>query len=606
MSLEGLGGWRRTLYCGEVTKEHVGKELVLMGWVQRRRDHGGLVFIDLRDREGIVQLVFSPEDAPETHQKAHRLRNEFVIAVKGVVTERPEGTVNPAIRTGEVEVRVKELRILNESEVPPFIIEDETDAGEEIRLKYRYLDLRRPSLMNNLILRHNVCMSARQYLSEKGFIEIETPFLTKSTPEGARDFLVPSRLNPGFFYALPQSPQLFKQILMVAGFDRYFQITRCFRDEDLRRDRQPEFTQIDVEMSFVDKDEIIATMEELIYTIFKDTLGVELKLPFPVLSYREAMERYGTDAPDVRFALELRDITDVVRGSGFKVFRDTVEKGGIVKAINVEGGAEFTRKELDELTELAQSLGGKGLAWVKLTEEGWQSPIAKFLSDDEKEAISRRLEAKRGDLLLFSSDKETLVNQVLSRIRLEVARRLGLVPAEGFSFVWVVDFPMFEYDETEKRLVAIHHPFTAPCDEDVEKLTSSPLEVRAKAYDIVLNGEEIGGGSIRIHTTGVQQKIFELLGISPEEAEEKFGFLLTALSYGAPPHGGIAFGLDRLISIMARTESIRDVIAFPKTQKAHCPMTGAPSEVDRAQLEELFIRVIRPRTDTPSGAKSPA
>ncbi len=604
MNLEGLGEWRRTLYCGEVTKEHAGRELTLMGWVQRRRDHGGLVFVDLRDREGVVQLVFSPDDAPHVHQKAGGLRNEFVIAVKGVVTERPEGTVNPAIRTGEVEVRVRELRILNESEVPPFVIEDETDAGEEIRLKYRYLDIRRPSLMRNLVLRHHVCMSARRYLSEDGFIEVETPVLTKSTPEGARDFLVPSRLNPGSFYALPQSPQLFKQILMVAGLDRYFQITRCFRDEDLRRDRQPEFTQIDVETSFADRDQIMSTMEGLLQNIFRDTLGVELTLPFPVITYKEAISRYGTDTPDVRFALELKDITGVVKKSGFKVFRDTLEKGGIVKAMNVEGGAGFTRKELDEFVELAQSLGGKGLAWVRLTEEGWQSPIAKFLSDEEKGGITTMLEAKRGDLLLFSSDKEGVVNHVLSRVRLEVARRCGLVPKEGYSFLWVVDFPMFEYDETEKRLVAMHHPFTAPVDEDVEKLSTTPLDVRAKAYDIVLNGEEIGGGSIRIHSTALQQKIFDLLGISKEEAEEKFGFLLTALSYGAPPHGGIAFGLDRLVSIMAGTESIRDVIAFPKTQRAYCPMTGAPSEVGRTQLEELFIRVIRPRKEEPGSGRS--
>ncbi len=601
MRLEGLGGWKRTIYCGEVTEEHVGKELVLMGWVQRRRDHGGLVFVDLRDREGVVQLVFSPEDSPQTHQKAHQLRNEFVIAVKGVVVRRPEGTVNPALKTGQVEVRVKELRILNESEVPPFIIEDETDAGEEIRLKYRYLDLRRPSLMKNLILRHRVCMSAREFLSNRGFIEIETPVLTKSTPEGARDFLVPSRLNPGLFYALPQSPQLFKQILMVAGFDRYFQITRCFRDEDLRRDRQPEFTQIDVEMSFIDREQIMSIMEELICAIFRDTLGVELTLPFPVLTYQDAICRYGTDTPDVRFSLELKEITRVVRGSDFKVFRDTIEKGGIVKAICVDGGARFSRKELDELTELAQGLGAKGLAWVKLTAEGWQSPIAKFLSEEEKEGIARELGAKQGDLLLFCSDTEAVVNHVLSRVRCEVAERMGLVKEGVYSFVWVVDFPMFEYDETEKRLVSIHHPFTAPRDEDMEKLSTSPLEVRAKAYDLTLNGEEIGGGSIRIHTREVQQRVFELLGISKKEAEEKFGFLLTALSYGAPPHGGIAFGLDRLVSIMAGTESIRDVIAFPKTQRAYCPMTGAPSEVDPAQLEELFIRVIRPRNREMAG-----
>ncbi len=577
--------------CGEVSGDLMDKEVTLMGWVQRRRDHGGLIFVDLRDREGIVQLVFNPEEQAEVHKRAHAIRNEYVVAVKGVVSKRPEGTENPALKTGGVEVRVRELKILSEAAVPPFIIEDDTDAGEDIRLRHRYLDLRRPVLQKNLVLRHRVCLSARNYLSQNGFIEMETPVLTKSTPEGARDFLVPSRLNPGHFYALPQSPQLFKQILMVSGFDRYFQITRCFRDEDLRADRQPEFTQIDVEMSFVDREDVIACMEGLIARMFKDALGVELEVPFERLTHDEAVGRYGLDAPDTRFGLELVDVTDIVRGAGFKVFAAVADKGGVVKAVNAKGCAGFTRKELDELTELAALYGGKGLAWVKIVDGGWQSPIAKFFTDDEKRAIEAAVRAEKGDLVLFSADKREVANPVLGRIRNELGRRLNLIPKEGFSFVWVTDFPMFEYDEAEKRYYAVHHPFTSPMDEDIGKLDSAPLEVRAKAYDIVLNGEEIGGGSIRIHDQGVQTKIFELLGMGSGEAREKFGFLLDALSFGTPPHGGIAFGLDRILAIMTGSESIRDVIAFPKTQKAVCMMSGAPSEVDRKQLDELCLRV---------------
>ncbi len=577
--------------CGEVSGDLMDKEVTLMGWVQRRRDHGGLIFVDLRDREGIVQLVFNPEEQAEVHKRAHAIRNEYVVAVKGVVSKRPEGTENPALKTGGVEVRVRELKILSEAAVPPFIIEDDTDAGEDIRLRHRYLDLRRPVLQKNLVLRHRVCLSARNYLSQNGFIEMETPVLTKSTPEGARDFLVPSRLNPGHFYALPQSPQLFKQILMVSGFDRYFQITRCFRDEDLRADRQPEFTQIDVEMSFVDREDVIACMEGLIARMFKDALGVELEVPFERLTHDEAVGRYGLDAPDTRFGLELVDVTDIVRGAGFKVFAAVAEKGGVVKAVNAKGCAGFTRKELDELTELAALYGGKGLAWVKIVDGGWQSPIAKFFTDDEKRAIEAAVRAEKGDLVFFSADRREVANPVLGRIRNELGRRLNLIPKEGFSFVWVTDFPMFEYDEAEKRYYAVHHPFTSPMDEDIGKLDSAPLEVRAKAYDIVLNGEEIGGGSIRIHDQGVQTKIFELLGMGSGEAREKFGFLLDALSFGTPPHGGIAFGLDRILAIMTGSESIRDVIAFPKTQKAVCMMSGAPSEVDRKQLDELCLRV---------------
>jgi aspartyl-tRNA synthetase len=588
--LEKLENWRRSHYCGTVTAELIDSEVTLMGWAQRRRDHGGLIFVDLRDREGIVQLVFNPEEASEVHKKAHGLRNEYVLAVKGVVSRRPGGTENPELKTGDVEVKVAELKILNDSAVPPFLIEDETDVGEELRLKYRYLDLRRQSLQKNLFLRHRVCMAAREYLSQNGFLEIETPVLTKSTPEGARDFLVPSRHNAGHFYALPQSPQLFKQILMVSGFDRYFQITRCFRDEDLRADRQPEFTQIDVAMSFVDREDVMSSMEGLMVHIFKEVIGIELKR-FQRMTYDEAVGRFGLDTPDVKFGLELKDVTDIVKGSNFKVFTDVTSKGGIVKALNAKGCSCFTRKEIDELTSLAGTFGGKGLAWVKVTGEGWDSPIAKFFTDDEKGLIDKALEAAPGDLLVFSADRPGIVNTVLGRIRLNLGERLNLIPKDVFEFVWVTDFPLLEYDAEGKRHSAVHHPFTAPLDEDMEKLESSPLEAKSKAYDIVLNGIEIGGGSIRIHRREVQAKMFEKLAIGKEEAKERFGFLLDALSYGTPPHGGIAFGLDRLVAIMAGCESIRDVMAFPKTQKAVCLMSEAPSEVEKSQLDEINIRV---------------
>ncbi|MBI5599057.1 MAG: aspartate--tRNA ligase [Deltaproteobacteria bacterium] len=591
--MESLGNWRRSAYCGGVSKDLIGGEVTLMGWVQKRRDHGGLIFVDLRDREGLVQVVFNPSAGADVHLKAHGLRSEYVIAIKGAVSKRPEGTENPSLKTGGVEVLAGELKVLSDAEVPPFMIEDECDAGEDVRLKYRYLDLRRPALQKNLRLRHRVCQGARDYLSGDGFIEMETPMLTKSTPEGARDFLVPSRLNAGHFYALPQSPQLFKQILMVAGFDRYFLIVRCFRDEDLRSDRQPEFTQIDLEMSFVDTSDVMAVAEGLLARMFKEALGVELKTPFARLTHDEAVGRYGLDKPDVRFALELRDVTDIVKGSGFKVFADVASKGGVVKALNAKECAAFTRKELDEMTELAAIFGGKGLAWVKVTEEGWQSPIAKFLTDGERKRIDAAVDAAPGDLILFSADKKEVVNAVLGRIRVKLGKRLGLIPKDSMSFVWVTDFPLFEYDETEKRYVAMHHPFTSPMDEDAGKLESAPLEVRSKAYDIVLNGEEIGGGSIRIHDQKVQSKVFGLLGMGTEEARAKFGFLLDALSFGTPPHGGIALGLDRILAIMTRSESIRDVIAFPKTQKAFCPMSEAPSEVDKKQLDELSLRVVK-------------
>jgi aspartyl-tRNA synthetase len=564
-----------------------------MGWVQRRRDHGGLIFIDLRDREGLVQLVFNPEDDKDLHARAHELRSEYVLAIEGRVRARPEGTENPELKTGSVEVVVAELSLLNDSAPLPFMVEDDADVTDNMRLKYRYLDLRRPSFQARLALRHRVAMAARNFLSENGFLEVETPMLTKSTPEGARDFLVPSRLSPGHFYALPQSPQLFKQILMISGLDRYFQIVRCFRDEDLRADRQPEFTQIDAEMSFVSAEDVMEMMEGLIVRIFS-CIDVKLKVPFKRLGYDEAVGSYGLDAPDIRFDLFLNDVTGIVAGSGFKVFKDAAaKKGGVVKVICVKGGAGFSRKDLDDLTELAVTYGAKGLAWVKLTEDGWQSPIAKFLGDEEKQKIVEAVGAEVGDLLLFGADTAFVANTALGRVRLEIAKRLKLIPEGRFDFVWVTDFPMFEYDEGERRHVAVHHPFTSPVDQDMEKLDTDPGSIRAKAYDLVLNGVEIGGGSIRIHRGDVQAKVFGLLGISKEEAEDRFGFLLEALKYGTPPHGGIAFGLDRIIAVMTGVESIRDVIAFPKTQKATCMMSDAPGPVDKKQLEELFIRVAK-------------
>ncbi|VAW37232.1 Aspartyl-tRNA synthetase @ Aspartyl-tRNA(Asn) synthetase, partial [hydrothermal vent metagenome] len=577
--MDNLGDWRRSARCGCVTEADTGSELTLMGWVQRRRDHGGLIFIDLRDREGIVQLVFNPEDDKEVHALAHSVRSEFVLAVKGVVSKRPEETENPALGTGMVEVRVTQLKVLGSAKALPFQIDDDTDAGEDVRLRNRFLDLRRPILQRNLMLRHKVSMAARNYLSDNGFLDIETPMLTKSTPEGARDFLVPSRMNAGHFYALPQSPQLFKQILMISGFDRYFQITRCFRDEDLRADRQPEFTQIDAEMSFVGTEDVMGCMEALIGHVFKEAMGIELDVPFARLTYDEAVGRFGLDAPDVRFGMELKDITGLVKDSGLKVFSSVAKGGGIIKVVTAEGSASFSRKELDDLTELAKTYGAKGLAWVKLNEDGWQSPIAKFFTDDEKKAIEDAAGAKVGDLMLFAADKAGVANTVLGRVRLALGKRLGLIPdkaastKEGFSFVWVTDFPMFDYDEADKRYQAVHHPFTSPRDEDLPLLETDPSKVYSKAYDLVLNGQEIGGGSIRIHDPGVQARVFELLGIGKEEAGSKFGFLLDALSYGTPPHGGIAFGLDRILSIMTGSESIRDVIAFPKTQKAYCMMS---------------------------------
>jgi aspartyl-tRNA synthetase len=592
--IDFLGDLKRTGYCGDLNKKDVNRQVVLLGWVQRRRDLGGLIFVELRDRQGIVQVVFNPEINPQAHEKAQSIRSEYVLGVQGTVVMRPEGTANPKLNTGEIEVIAKDLKILNVSKTPPFQIEDEEEVAENTRLKYRYLDLRRPGLQKNLILRHKVAREVRNYFDRLGFLEVETPMLTKSTPEGARDFLVPSRLTPGHFYALPQSPQLFKQILMISGFDRYFQIVRCFRDEDLRSDRQPEFTQIDVEMSFITVQDIQRTMEGLMAHIFKEVLGIALELPFPVLSYDEAMSRYGADKPDIRFGMELRDVTEPLRNSSFQVFRDTTSAKGIIKAINVKGvkgGNSFSRKEIEDLTHYVYNFGAKGLISAKVGANGWQSSIQKFITEGERKAVDDILEARENDLLLFVAGPPKVVNQSLANLRLHLGEKLGLISKDQYRFAWILDFPLLEYDETEKRYVAVHHPFTAPRDEDIPKLKDHPERVKAKAYDMVLNGSEIGGGSIRNHLRDVQSLLFEKLGMGEEEARERFGFLLEALEYGTPPHGGIAFGLDRLVMILSHSESIRDVIAFPKTQKGTCLMTDAPSRVDSKQLDELWIKI---------------
>ena len=591
ITIDLLENLKRTDYCGDLRPKDVNREVTLLGWVQRRRDLGGLIFVELRDRQGIVQVVFNPELSPKAHEKAQSLRSEFVVGVKGKVVSRPEGTANPKLETGAVEVVAKELKILNTSKTPPFLIEDDEEVAESVRLQYRYLDLRRPRLQRNLILRHRVAKEVRDYFDRSGFLEVETPMLTKSTPEGARDYLVPSRVNPGHFYALPQSPQLFKQILMVAGYDRYFQIVRCFRDEDLRSDRQPEFTQIDVEMSFVTVEDIQRTMEGLMAHIFKEVLGVTLELPFPILTYDEAMHRFGVDKPDTRFGMELRDVSSMLRSSSFKIFKDAIEKGEIIKAINVKGKGSFSRKEIDDLNPVVQAFGAKGLISAKVIQNGWQSPFLKSMTEEERKGVEKALDASENDLLLFIAGPPKVVNQSLANLRLHLGQKLGLIPSDIYRFVWILDFPLLEYDETEGRFVAVHHPFTAPKDEDIPKLKEHPEWVRAKAYDLVLNGSEIGGGSIRNHLREVQSLVFEKLGMGEEEAKERFGFLLEALQFGTPPHGGIAFGFDRLIMILSHSESIRDVIAFPKTQKATCLMTDAPSRVDSKQLDELWIKL---------------
>ncbi len=582
---------KRTHYCGEISARDEGTEVVLFGWVQRRRDLGGLIFVDLRDREGVVQIVFDPDSDEALHAEARKIRGEYVLAVVGKVRRRPAGMENTQMLTGEVEVIVSAFEILNEAKTLPFTLDDE-DVSENLRLKYRYLDLRRPAIQKNLILRSRLAIATRQYFNENGFIEVETPFLGKSTPEGARDYLVPSRITKGAFYALPQSPQIFKQLLMVSGFDRYFQIVKCFRDEDLRADRQPEFTQIDVEMSFITEDDIMKMMEGLMKAIFKTCLNIDLPLPFPRLKYADAMARYGKDNPDIRFGMEIVDLTEIVGNSDFRLFSETAGNGGAVKAIRAAGAAALSRKELDTLKEFAAVYGAKGLVWAKVNASDWTSPAFKFLTPQEVETIGRAMNASEGDVLIFVADTQKIVNDALGNLRLHLARKLNLIDTNALAFTWITEFPLMEYSETEKRFVSTHHPFTSPFIEDLPFLTTDPSKVRARAYDLVLNGSEIGGGSIRIHRKDIQAQVFSALGLGDEEARSKFGFLLDALEYGAPPHGGLAFGLDRLTMIMTGADSIRDVIAFPKTQKAACLMSDAPSEVSAEQLAELSLKIV--------------
>ena len=590
--METMAGMHRSCGCGRVTEKDCGKELTLAGWVNTRRDHGGLIFIDLRDRSGIVQVVMSPQYGEDAFHKAEDVRSEYVLAIRGIVRERSPETVNPKMQTGKIEVVVSEMRVLNKAKTPPFYVEDGIDVDETVRLKHRYIDLRRPEMQRNLIMRHKIVHEMRQFLHAHDFLEVETPILTKSTPEGARDYLVPSRVNPGKFYALPQSPQLFKQLLMVSGLERYFQIARCFRDEDLRADRQPEFTQLNMELSFEDQDFILDLMEHMMQRIFKNVLNVDIQIPFKRITWDDAMNLYGSDKPDLRFDMHFYDISDLLRDTGFKVFRNVLDNGGIVKAITVKGDAAIPRRELDGLVNYVGNYGAKGLAWIGLNKDGsLKCQITKFLGEDKIREIGKFCEAENGDLILIIADKPKVVAQALGELRLEMARRMNLIDENEFCFRWVTDFPMFEYSEEDKRWVAEHHPFTAPRDEDVQYLLTDPSKVYAKAYDMVLNGVEAGGGSLRIYQEELQEKVFKAIGITHEEAQEKFGFLLDAFRYGAPPHAGIALGLDRLVMLMLRLESIRDVIAFPKTQSAIDQMTQAPSEVVDMQLKELHIRV---------------
>lgn len=594
MNFENMQGLKRTDMCGTLTAKDAGREVVLTGWVARNRKLGGVNFVTLRDRTGIVQLAFNDDTDRDVFEKSERLKSEYVVAVKGKVLLRDEQNINKEMPTGEIEVFVTELRILNFSETPPFYIEEDSDTNDALRLKYRYLDLRRPDMQRNMILRHKVAKTARDYFDKRGFLEIETPMLVKSTPEGARDYLVPSRVHPGSFYALPQSPQQYKQMLMLAGYDRYFQVVRCFRDEDLRADRQPEFTQLDMELSFVDIDDIIEVNEGFLKTVFKECLGMDIETPFVRLPYSEAMDRFGSDKPDTRFGMEFINISDEVKNCGFKVFSGAIENGGSVRCINAEGlGSQMKRKVLDSLGEYVKTYRAKGMAWIVVEEDGsLRSQIAKFLSEDEIGAILKKTGAKPGDALLIIADKDEIVYDALGNLRLEVARRFDLIDKSKFNFLWVTDFPLFEYSEEEDRYVAKHHPFTHPVDEDIPMLKTEPQKVRAKAYDIILNGNEIGGGSLRIYNSDLQETMFEALGFTKEEAWERFGYLLEAFKYGTPPHGGLAYGLDRLVMIMAGCDSIRDIIAFPKVQNASEPMTETPCRVDKKQLDELGIELI--------------
>ena len=587
MKIDTIGHMKRSHDCGTLRAEEGGSEAVLMGWVNARRDLGNLIFVDLRDRGGMTQVVFDPTVSEESHEKAQILRNEWVIAVKGTVSERIEE--NTDLPTGGIELKVSELRILNRTETPPFQVDGAVDASEALRLKYRYLELRRPQMFSAFLKRHQIASAIRAYLNQESFIEVETPFLTKSTPEGARDYLVPSRVSKGMCYALPQSPQLFKQLLMVAGFDRYYQIVRCFRDEDLRSDRQPEFTQVDLEMSFVDEEGVMGVFEVMMQKIFREVLDFEIPTPIERLEYQEAMDRFGNDRPDMRFGMEIQDLSDIASRSSFKVFTGAIEGGGVVRAITVKQGAgAFSRKKIDGLSESVARHGAKGLAWIKVTDNGWQSSLKKFFSDPDKEAVLRKCNADPGDLILIVADQYSIASAALGSLRLEIARDMDLI-GDGYAFVWITKFPLLEYNETDERLEAVHHPFTAPLEEDLPFLEGSPEKVRARAYDLVLNGSEIGGGSVRIHNIDMQEKMFSILGIAPEEAQMKFGFLLDALKYGAPPHAGMALGFDRLVAIMAGVDSIREVIAFPKTTSATCLMTDAPSPVDESQLRELGL-----------------
>ena len=585
-----MGDWKRTIYCGLVDDNFVGNEVVVMGWVKRRRDHGGIIFLDLRDREGLLQVVINPDDK-EIFSLAQSIRNEYVVAVKGIVQKRPEGTENPKIKSGFVEVKANLLKILNDSKTLPFQLDEYLDVGEEIRLKYRYLDLRRTKLQQNLLLRDKIIYSIREFMHTNGFIDIETPFLAKSTPEGARDYLVPSRVNPGKFYALPQSPQIFKQLLMVAGFDRYYQIVRCFRDEDLRADRQPEFTQLDIEMSYIDRDDLLSLLEAMFKKVLKDVLGMDIKLPIDRLTYDEAIDKYGTDAPDVRFGMHLKSIEKLLIDSNYNIFSEALKQGGVIRGLKLEGASHFSRKDLDEINNFVMSMGTKGLSYIRVSEGNNVSPLSKHLGSDKINEIVKYFDGNVGDIIFIMAGDRNVVNLALAKTRVMLAKKMNLIKDDSYAFVWIVDFPLFEWNKDEKKYDAMHHPFTSPRDEDVRFFDEDPLKIKAKAYDLVLNGQEIGGGSIRIHRSDIQSKMFKTLGLTEEQIERKFGFFVEALRYGTPPHGGIAFGIDRIVSIFTNSDSIRDVIAFPKTQKAVCLMTDTPSVVDEKQLKELFIKI---------------